>query len=55
VEDVRAHTGFELLVHPEVQELEPPAATDLELLRELDAGGPGGSRSAAIASRRTGD
>jgi len=36
VEDVRAHTGFELLVHPEVQELEPPAATDLELLRELD-------------------
>jgi len=36
VEDVRAHTGFELLVHPEVQELEPPAATDLEILRELD-------------------
>ena len=36
VEDVRAHTGFELPVHPEVHELEPPAATDLELLRELD-------------------
>jgi glutaconate CoA-transferase, subunit B len=59
VEDVRAHTGFELLVHPEVYELEPPAATDLEILRELDAGtaagGPGGSTSAAIAPRRTGD
>jgi len=36
VEDVRAHTGFELPVHPQVHELEPPAATDLELLRELD-------------------
>jgi len=36
VEDVRAHTGFELPVHPEAHELEPPAATDLELLRELD-------------------
>jgi hypothetical protein len=59
VEDVCAHTGFELLVHPEVYELEPPAATDLEILRELDAGtaagGPGGSTSAAIAPRRTGD
>ena len=38
VKDVRAHTGFELLVHPEVYELEPPATTDLEILRELDAG-----------------
>src|SRR4029453_11547784 len=36
VKDVRAHTGFELLVHPEVYELEPPATTDLEILRELD-------------------
>jgi glutaconate CoA-transferase, subunit B len=36
VEDVRAHTGFDLLVHPRVRELEPPAAADLELLRELD-------------------
>jgi glutaconate CoA-transferase subunit B len=38
VKDVRAHTGFELHVHPEVYELEPPATTDLEILRELDAG-----------------
>jgi len=42
VEDVRARTGFELLVHPEVYELEPPAMTDLEILRELDAGGSAG-------------
>jgi len=38
VEDVRASTGFELPVHPEVCELEPPAIPDLEILRELDAG-----------------
>jgi glutaconate CoA-transferase, subunit B len=37
VEDVRAHTGFELLVHPEVAELEPPATADLEILRGLAA------------------
>jgi len=38
VEDVRANTGFELPVHPEVYELEPPAMSDLDILRELDAG-----------------
>jgi glutaconate CoA-transferase subunit B len=38
VEQVRAHTGFELLVHPQVRELEPPAPADLEILRELDGG-----------------
>ena len=38
VRDVRAHTGFELLTHPEVYELEPPAISDLEILRELEAG-----------------
>jgi len=38
VQDVRAHTGFELLAHPEVYELEPPAISDLEILRELEAG-----------------
>jgi glutaconate CoA-transferase, subunit B len=36
VEEVRANTGFELLVHPEVRQLAPPAAADLEILRELD-------------------
>jgi glutaconate CoA-transferase subunit B len=36
VDQVRAHTGFELLVHPRVEELQPPAAADLEILRELD-------------------
>jgi glutaconate CoA-transferase subunit B len=36
VDQVRAHTGFELLVHPRVEQLAPPAAADLEILRELD-------------------
>jgi glutaconate CoA-transferase subunit B len=36
VDQVRAHTGFELLVHPRVERLAPPAAADLEILRELD-------------------
>jgi glutaconate CoA-transferase, subunit B len=39
VDQVRAHTGFELLLHPRVDELEPPTVTDLEILREL-AGHP---------------
>jgi glutaconate CoA-transferase subunit B len=42
VTDVRAHTGFELLVHPEVGELPPPEAEELRILRELDGGAAGG-------------
>jgi len=41
VEDVRTHTGFELLVHPEVCELQPPARAELDILRELDPGAAG--------------
>jgi len=35
---VQASTGFELLVHPEVRELAPPSAEDLEILHELEGG-----------------
>src|SRR6266568_1538813 len=42
VADVRAQTGFELLVHPEVGELRPPDAEELRILRELESGAAGG-------------
>jgi glutaconate CoA-transferase subunit B len=38
VEEVRARTGFELLVHPAVGELSPPAPEELRILRELNGG-----------------
>jgi len=37
-ERVQAATGFELLVHPEVRELEPPSTEDLVILYELEGG-----------------
>jgi glutaconate CoA-transferase, subunit B len=42
VEDVRARTGFELLVHPELSELPPPDEEELRILRELAGGAAGG-------------
>jgi glutaconate CoA-transferase, subunit B len=42
VEQVRAKTGFELVVHPEVGELSPPDDEELRILRRLDGGAPGG-------------
>ena len=41
VEDVRARTGFELLVHPELDELRPPDAEELRILRELEGSAAG--------------
>jgi glutaconate CoA-transferase subunit B len=35
VAEVRERTGFELLVHPEVAELQPPSQAELEVLREV--------------------
>lgn len=36
VDDVEERTGFELLCHPRLWELEPPKAVELAALRELD-------------------
>jgi glutaconate CoA-transferase subunit B len=40
VEEVLENTGFELLVHEEVTETEPPTREELDLLRnEVDSAG----------------
>jgi glutaconate CoA-transferase, subunit B len=41
VEEVRQATGFDLLVHEEVEELPPPSPDDVTLLRALTSSGGG--------------
>ena len=41
VDEVRARTGFELLVHPELDELRPPDDEELRILRELEGSAAG--------------
>jgi glutaconate CoA-transferase subunit B len=39
IEDVRAHTGWELAVAPEVHETPPPTSDELRIIRECDPQG----------------
>jgi glutaconate CoA-transferase subunit B len=39
VDDVRASTGFELLIHPDVSEIPAPDEDELRILREIDSRG----------------
>src|SRR6202035_2040272 len=43
VADVQAATGFPLLLGEDLTELPEPSATELQMLRELSEGGPGGA------------
>jgi glutaconate CoA-transferase subunit B len=64
VDQVRAQTGFELLVSDEIEELRPPSAEELAIYRELRDGpagdgsgagdGPAADRSAADGSAADG-
>jgi glutaconate CoA-transferase subunit B len=53
VEDVRANTGFELLMPASVPELAPPTGEELAVLTFLREGPPAGRSGAPAASPAT--
>jgi glutaconate CoA-transferase, subunit B len=46
VEDVQQATGFDLLIHEEIQQVEPPTVEELAILRELN--GPDQTANASV-------